>query len=1296
MRFTYICPWFLVSSLTCLSLTSFKSVKAQIIPDGTLGAESSVVTSDQILNGIPSDRIDGGAIRGGNLFHSFQEFNIDSGRGAYFTNPSGIENILTRVTGNNRSDILGTLGVLGNANLFFLNPNGIIFGANARLDVNGSFVGTTANSIGFGNQGFFSATNPTNNTPLLTVNPSALFFNQIAAAIQYNSVAPTEQNPAETEVTGLRVPNGESLLLVGGDINIDGGSLRAYEGRVELAAIQANGVVGLNVAENTFTLSVPQDTPRANVSLSGGAEIKVRASDGGSIAINAQNLSLAERSVLLAGIDLGLGNQQSIAGDIVINATGETQLSGNSFIANTVARDGEGIAGNINVTTGALTLGSGAQLGTATFGRGDAGNVIIDVRGNVSFDGTFSGAFTNVLRGGDGKGGNVEIRAGSLSLTNGSRLIATTFGRGDAGNVIIDVRGNVSFDNSGVFTNVLKGAVGKGGNVEIRAGSLSLTNLSGFNAGTQGQGDAGNVIIDVGGDVSFDNSGVFSSVIFFGGIGKGGNVEIKARSLSLTNGSLLSARTQGQGDAGNVIIDVRGDVSFDNSYVSSEVNFFSVNLPGANFFDGVVKGGNIEITADSLSLTNGARLAAETLGQGDAGSIEIDAPNFVSVSGTSSITGRSSGLFTSTLSDFGIGGDITVNTTNLLVSDGAVLDAQTTNNRNGGNINIITSETFSLTNSARLITSTSGRGEGDAGNVTINTPKLKIQEGAQISASTSSRGQGGNITVTAPELVTIGDNSQLSVEASGAGRAGNVTFNTDLLTVEKQASVSATSTATATTSEQGGSIDLNANRINLFGKVGIFAETQGDVPAGSLSLQPYNNGQSLDVNFAEGASISASTSAGGNGGDLIIIAPEAINISGQGTLAVETTGTGNAGNIEISTQKLTLSDGVQISASSSSSGKGGSLTVNASKSALLQNQSRLLTESSGAGVAGNLTINTPQFTIQDRSEVSASTSGGAGGTIKVTANTFDARNSGKLLTTTSGESNAGSITLEVSENITLAGTGTGIFASTESGSTGKGGSIIIDPRTFIIRDGATISANSQGESIGGDIELAAGSLTLDNGKISAETRSNTGGNITLNLQDLLLLRNGSKISTNAGTELAGGNGGNITIDGKFIVAIPNEDSDISANAFSGNGGNIQINSQGIFGIESRPEPTQKSDITASSELGVSGVININTPDNSSIQNSFSQLSPNVIDTNALIANSCISRGTKRQENSFTITGSGALRNSPGDVLISAYTTGEVRNVEPTSRLWKKGDPIIEPQGLYRLPDGRLLLSRACV
>ncbi|WP_336884929.1 hypothetical protein [Nostoc punctiforme] len=270
----------------------------------------------------------------------------------------------------------------------------------------------------------------------------------------------------------------------------------------------------------------------------------------------------------------------------------------------------------------------------------------------------------------------------------------------------------------------------------------------------------------------------------------------------------------------------------------------------------------------------------------------------------------------------------------------------------------------------------------------------------------------------------------------------------------------------------------------------------------------------------------------------------------------------------------------------------------------------------------------------------------------------------------------------------------GVFSTVNQDAVGNAGNINLTTDFLFLNRGG-ISSSSFGQGKAGNININSVSTALDKKAfIEAITNSGDGGNINLTASDRLILRNGSQISTTAGTAQAGGDGGNIDINSRFIIAVPEENSDIAANAFTGTGGNVKINSQGVFGIESRPKPTEKSDITASSELGVAGAININAPDTSSILNSFTELSP-VIDTNALIANSCISRGIKRQENSFTITGSGALTpNRPG-VSVSTYTTGEVRGVETTSRLWKKGDPIIEPQGLYRLNNGQLLLSREC-
>jgi filamentous hemagglutinin family protein len=134
---------FLIQAIPLVSSCGIAPAQAQITPDNTLGAESSQLNQSVLINNILSDKIGGGATRGSNLFHSFSQFNINNRQSVYFANPSGVLNILTRVTGPNGSNILGTLGVDGGANLFLINPNGILFGPNAKLDVKSSFVGTT-------------------------------------------------------------------------------------------------------------------------------------------------------------------------------------------------------------------------------------------------------------------------------------------------------------------------------------------------------------------------------------------------------------------------------------------------------------------------------------------------------------------------------------------------------------------------------------------------------------------------------------------------------------------------------------------------------------------------------------------------------------------------------------------------------------------------------------------------------------------------------------------------------------------------------------------------------------------------------------------------------------------------------------------------------------------------------------------------------------------------------------------------------------------------------------------------
>ncbi|MEH2160724.1 MAG: S-layer family protein [Nostoc sp.] len=1366
----------------CLSLSTVKTQAQQsnIVPDKTLGAESSQVISN--FQGQPIEVITGGATRQSNLFHSFQEFNISEGRGAYFFSPSAdIQNILARVTGNNRSEILGILGTFGNSspNLFLINPNGIVFGRNASLDVEGSFVGTTANGLQFGNQGVFSATNP-QAVPLLTINPSVLLFNQIQAngGIINQSQAPAGINPIGDDVTGLRVADGKSLLLVGGNINIDGGSVRAYEGNIELAGLAAPGNVGLNMVGDNFGLVLPENVERADVSLSNGAEVNVRGAGGGNINIQARNVNLAEGSVLRAGIDIGLGSPNSKGGNITVNATGDTTLINGSAIVNVVQIGAFGQAGDINIATGTLTLEKTGQINANLYGQGNAGNVNINAQGNISFRnsilGESNGIFVKVNEGAIGNGGNVTINTSSLEINDGSEIQGSIYGKGNSGNIIINARNNISLDgNAGnVFSRIINDvqptAEGNAGNIEIRTGTLKATNGAFISSSTNGKGNAGNISINALDNIAFDTNSDASSDVSNEGVGNGGNIYLKTGSLSLTNGGQVSTNVSGQGNAGNITVEASGNVKLDGVFIEAG-KFYLNNLDYDVFsglksnlnIGGVGKAGNIQVTTGSLSVTNGAEISSFTAGVGNGGDITINARDNVTFSG---FGGR--GKYGSIVSSQGIykaignGGDIRITAGNLLLKDGGQISAFNGAQGNGGNIflDIGNTITFDGIGGNGLPSKADTQAySGKAGNIQIETGSLLLTNGGTISSSLfeGKGGNGGNITINARDTVkidgvvkgvTLNNGQIINVNSglfsnllSGEGKGGDIKITTGSLSVTNGAAISGSTDGKG----NGGNITINARDTvtfdggenDLFTSVGTVAGSNSTGNAGNIDIK------ARELFIKNGASLAAFTSSQGNGGNIFVDTRDAVTFGGSNSKNVPSgvyiyaSGSGNGGNIQVKTGTLTLKNGASILTSAKRNagninidtrdaviidgisgafsfledggvGKGGDIQIT-TNSLKLSNGGQLAATSFGKGNAGDIIVNASNAIAIDGVGSNGKSSGvfstlqgeGRGGNINLTTGSLFLTNGGIVNAGTYSRGDGGNITIDARDRIFIEGVSTtgfssGVFSTVNQDAVGNGGNINLTTNFLFLNRGG-ISSSSFGQGKAGDININSASTALDKASIAAITNSGDGGNINFSASDRLLLRNGSQISTTAGTAQSGGDGGNINIDSRFIVAVPEENSDIAANAFTGIGGKVQINSQGIFGIESRTKPTKKSDITASSELGVSGVININAPDTSSIQNGFTQLSP-VIDTNALIANSCISRATKRQENSFTITGSGGLNtNRPGILVSTYYTTGDVQSFETTSHAWKKNEPIIEPQGLYRLNNGQMLLSREC-
>ncbi len=1084
------------------------SALAQVIPDATLGAESSLVNSSGSIY-----QIDGGAIRGGNLFHSFSNFSLPTGSTAYFNN-SGIENIISRVTGTAISHIDGLIKANGTANLFLINPNGIVFGENTKLEIGGSFTATTAKAIKFADGNLFSATD-TGSLPLLTMS--------VPVGVQWG----TGQPKSIINAGNLAVASGQNLTLSAGTI-VSTGELRSPEGNLILTTI-------LNSDNPAASLSELLALGSYNPSLTATAEGLAIGNSG--IIVQPGNIALkngvAQTATMTAARDLQLvesqlqttGNLQlwakhnlqvrdSTANPVLIQAGGNLIIQGDRAIDILALNHPQTpfvSAGNLSLISDGIISGDAHFTSGGNFTiqnlAGEVGNFlsiqdpIISANGDVTF-GNYTGASLKVEATGSiiatgainilmadasllpapigsdsyilGSNPSLILRAGLTTLTNPANIPITVgvtnfTPAGSSSGGKISVLGNIITTNGG---SAILEAAGNINTKDIKAngGNITLTSHNGAidtSAGTLNStaifSDA--IAITAASNITLGN-------IILAGVVAAKDLNINSGgTITLTENSNIFRSGTTMGSTGDIYLQAAGDIVFQNQTVIQ------------NYIGVVGEGGTVSLQAGGSIIADQSNFFTDTIGLGNAGSVSFQANN-----------------------------SITLNNTN--VSSSARGTA------NAGNVSLTSQGAIALNNST-IFSDTNGT--GNAGNVLFQAGTNISLQGTLIYNNTLSQsGNAGSISLEANDTISLfgtasnGKTSGLSSssEGSNAGSGGDIKITTGTLQLEDGAFLNASTVSNS----NGGNITVNVSNLNLLSGGQILATTTGNGAAGKIAV---NATDSITISGNDSTYASRLASLGTN------------NVPNDGAasiISVFSTGIGNAGDIGITTSTLSLNNGAQLSA-----------------------------RSSGGGNAGSINLDVNQLSLNNATITASTSQQGQGGTININAQ--DA------------------VTLENQSQILA-----------QSSGTGKAGNLQITTKEFSANN-SQVEVSSKASGEGGTLTINATKIFLDNqSQLVADTAASDGGNINLVASDYLLMRHNSLISASAGGT---GNGGNLNINSSFVIAVPSENSDITANAFQGSGGNITISTTAIYGLTYRSQLTSRSDITASSAYGVSGTVTIN-------------------------------------------------------------------------------------------------------
>jgi filamentous hemagglutinin family protein len=1084
---------------------------AQIATDGTVGPAQALPGSDVAIPDSLGTRL------GGNLFHSFEQFNVQAGGSATFIGAPDIAHVISRVTGGSVSAIDGALiSEIGTDGFWFINPAGVMFGPEAEINVPAAFHVSTADELRLADGSTFSATDP--DASSLTVAPPEAF----------GFLGPS---PAPIAVNGatLAVDPGATLSLTGGDIAITGGTITAGTeadpdgpgGRIKLVAMAGPGSVAVPEA-------TPAEAAQGAIRLSQGSLVEASGDGGGTIHIRSGEL-LVEQSRLIArntGLSDSLG---------MIDAVSGTARLTQGFIGTRAANDGA--AGPVNVTVRNLTLEDGGQIFSISSSTGDTGNVSVRAD-TISMFGNDIGVPTLIATqteaGSSGNAGTVQVDTGQISVQGGAQILSISFARGDAGPVFVEADAlSISDENAQIPTlissQIGSDSIGNAGNVEVNANRITMRGGA-ITSDIFGQGNAGTVLI------------------------KGEKIEIDGAGQAFDTGLFAVVRPAGSGSSGNLVVEAE-HLLLRSGFINSD-----------SFGDG--PSGNVDIRVGSLTALDGGQISAssQSLESIKGGYIRITATENIVLAGLNEDHPRQlrSGIFNDALGNADAG-DIAI-TTPLLVIDAGRITTDTTGSADAGSVTV-NADRLEIRNEGQIFVGTDGAGASGDAYITSKHIQIDGSEGVESAGVFSTvkengLGSGGSIIIDADEILIR--SSFIDADSFGIGPSGNIDIRVVTLTALDGGQIGATSRSLG--SVKGGDVWITAtDGVILAGlnenhprqlRSGIFNDALGNADAGDILI----TAPSLRI---DGGRITTDTTGSADAGS-VIVTTDHLEVRNEGQIFVGTDGAGQGGDLIIdagSVEIIGISDatlatpdtdgpitGLFSNVKLSGSGSGGNVAIRAGNVRLSQGAA-ISTQTLGSGRAGTITIEVNEALQVDDSVIETAvaafdepslpaTVATAGGDLTIAADDVRLTSGGTITARTDrGPGSAGNIRL--SAGGTLIGQDAAI---TTEAVAGAGGQITIQVGELIdLQDSAITSSviNSGAEGNGGNINIDPRFLILDNSVIQANARNGDGGNISIQAGNLFFQpgdRTGSlEEAITASSELG--------IDGTIAIDAP--DTDVS-------------------------------------------------------------------------------------------------------------------------------------------------------